>query len=104
VLILGSGSVTHNLQEIGRSGPHVAEFDDWICSAVEQGRADDLVRWEEIAPHAKRNHPTPEHLLPMFAPLGASNGSLGQVLNRVFEYGSLSMAIFTWPAPPWSSQ
>jgi 4,5-DOPA dioxygenase extradiol len=96
ILILGSGSATHNLREIGRGGPHVTEFEDWLCDAITDGRAEDLIRWEELAPHARRNHPTPEHLLPLFAPLGAANGEPGEVLNRVFEYASLSMAAFTW--------
>ena len=96
VLIMGSGSATHNLREIGRSGPHITEFESWMCEAVEQGRAADLIRYEELAPYARRNHPTPEHLLPLFAPLGASGGRPGEVLNRVYEYASLSMAAFLW--------
>jgi 4,5-DOPA dioxygenase extradiol len=44
VLIMGSGSATHNLREMGRSGPHVTEFESWICSAVAEGRSEDLVR------------------------------------------------------------
>lgn len=99
ILILGSGSATHNLREMGRSGPHVTEFEQWLCSAVTAGRTEDLLRWEELAPHAKRNHPTPEHLLPLFAPLGAAGtGAPGAVLNRVFEYSSLSMATSVWGA------
>ena len=97
ILIMGSGSATHNLREMGRSGPHVTEFESWMCSAVIEGRAKDLVRYEQLAPHARRNHPTPEHLLPLFAPLGAAGGEPGEVLNRVFEYASLSMAAFIWP-------
>jgi 4,5-DOPA dioxygenase extradiol len=96
VLILGSGSATHNLREIGRGGPHVAEFEEWLCDAVREGRAQDLVRCAELAPSFRRNHPTPEHLLPLFAPLGAAGGEPGEVLNRVFEYASLSMAAFVW--------
>jgi hypothetical protein len=32
----------------------------------------------------------------LFVPLGAAAGSKGEVLNRVFEYASLSMAAFVW--------
>lgn len=96
ILIMGSGSVTHNLREIGRGGPHVNEFEDWLTTAVAEGRAEDLIRYRELAPHARRNHPTPEHLLPLFAPLGAAKGKPGEVLNRVFEYESLSMAAFVF--------
>jgi 4,5-DOPA dioxygenase extradiol len=97
LLIIGSGSATHNLRELGRGGPHVTEFENWLCDAVTEGRAEDLIRYEDLAPHARRNHPTPEHLLPLFAPLGAAGGKPGEVLNRVFEYASLSMAAFVWP-------
>jgi 4,5-DOPA dioxygenase extradiol len=89
-----SGSATHNLREIGRSGPHVTEFESWICEAAEQGRAGDLIRYEELAPHAGHNHPASAHLLPLFAALGAAGGEPGEVLNRAFEYSSLSMAAF----------
>jgi len=81
---------------MGRTGPHIAEFENWLCKAVEEGRADDLIHYEERAPFARRNHPTPEHLLPLFAPLGAAEGEPGEVLNRVFEYASLSMAAFVF--------
>jgi 4,5-DOPA dioxygenase extradiol len=97
ILIMGSGAATHNLRELGRGGPHVVEFETWLCKAVQEGRAEDLLHYEQRAPYAKRNHPTPEHLLPMFAPLGAASGKPGEVLNRVFEYESLSMAAFVWP-------
>ena len=92
VLILGSGSFTHNLRELGRHAEHAVQFEEWLSTAVEQGRVDDLLDWKTRAPAALRNHPTPEHLLPLFIPLGAARGVTGRVLNRHFEYGSLSMA------------
>jgi 4,5-DOPA dioxygenase extradiol len=96
ILIMGSGAATHNLRELGRSGPRVTEFERWMCDAVTEGRAEDLLHYEQLAPHARRNHPTPEHLLPLYAPLGAAGGKPGEVLNRIFEYESLSMAAFLW--------
>lgn len=97
VLIFGSGSFTHNLRELGRrpAGPAV-EFEAWLAQAIEEGRVDDLLEWRTRAPGALRSHPTPEHLLPLFIPLGASGGVKGRVLNRHFEYGSLSMAACVW--------
>lgn len=103
VLIMGSGSTTHNLREIGRVAPdggppeYFASFEKWVCDAIQDGRANDLVAFEKLAPHARRNHPTPEHFLPLFAPLGAAgDGVKGEILNRHFEMGSLSMAAFLW--------
>jgi 4,5-DOPA dioxygenase extradiol len=97
VLIVGSGSATHNLRELGRSAPHAVAFESWLCAAVAEGRVDDLVHAEERAPAFLRNHPTPEHFLPLFAPLGAAvGGAKAEILNRYFEYGALSMAAFLW--------
>jgi 4,5-DOPA dioxygenase extradiol len=97
VLIVGSGSATHNLREIGRSAPHALAFEEWLCNAVAEGRTDDLIHAEQRAPEYVRNHPTPEHFLPLYAPFGAAEeGAKAEILNRHFEYGSLSMAAFLW--------
>jgi 4,5-DOPA dioxygenase extradiol len=102
VLILGSGSATHNLREIrwGRSEPApdwVVEFQEWVAAAVEQGRADDLVRYREVAPHAARNHPTEEHFLPLFAALGAATpGRAGKRVHRAHTFGVLAMDAYAF--------
>ena len=75
----------------------VEEFEAWLVSNVEQGATDRLVAWESAAPYALQNHPTPEHFLPLFVPLGAvPDGTRGRVLHRRFAYGALSMAAFAW--------
>jgi 4,5-DOPA dioxygenase extradiol len=98
VSIMGSGSMTHNLRELGRQTPeHARLFEQWVCDAVRDGRLDDLTQWQDRAPEARRNHPTPEHFLPLFVPLGAAGpGAAGQALNRHFEFGSLAMSAFLW--------
>ena len=98
VLIIGSGSATHNLAELGRQPlpPHAAQFESWLCAGIVEGRTADLINWEADAPHARRNHPTPEHFLPLFAPLGAATDPRGRILHRRFEFESLSMAAFAW--------
>ena len=78
VLIVGSGSFTHNLPEYFRepasgSEPEwVTEFADWFDRALAENRTDDLLRYRQLAPHAERNHPTDEHLLPLYTALGAA--------------------------------
>ncbi|MGO9483939.1 MAG: DODA-type extradiol aromatic ring-opening family dioxygenase [Rhodomicrobium sp.] len=81
VLIVGSGSFTHNLHEFfrdpGASGSEpewVTAFSDWFALALAENRLDDLLRYRELAPYAERNHPTDEHLLPLYAALGAAGG------------------------------
>ncbi len=102
VLILGSGGATHNLREFGGYGrdaqpiEYARAFDDWLLDAVTAGRTAELEAYRERAPEARRNHPTPEHFLPLFVPLGVAGGPPGRALHRAFEYGVLSMAAFAW--------
>jgi 4,5-DOPA dioxygenase extradiol len=99
VLILGSGGATHNLRELDRRGgeaPRWAqEFDEWLASALADGRTEDLLDWETKGPHAQRAHPSPEHFLPFFVAWGAAGeGARGTRLYRDFTMGGLSMAAF----------
>jgi len=79
ILVIGSGSLTHNLQEFFRGGfapdapppPWVAAFEDWIYDKVASGAVDDLVHYRARAPYARENHPSEEHLLPLHLALGA---------------------------------
>ncbi len=101
VLILGSGSATHNLWEMISPQDALAvawakEFASWLTEAVTQGRVEDLVQYRQLAPHAARNHPTDEHLLPLFVALGAGAAAQGQLLHDSFTYGVLSMAAYAF--------
>jgi 4,5-DOPA dioxygenase extradiol len=96
VLILGSGSLTHNLYEFRQSpGPDAAyatEFVDWVRAALLAGDADRLVHALERAPHAARAHPTPEHFLPLLVAAGAAGaGAAVEVLAGGITHGVLSM-------------
>lgn len=75
VLIVGSGSLTHNLYEFRRhiEDPQYAqEFADWVAATLARGDDDALVDYRARAPHAARAHPTEEHYLPLLVALGAS--------------------------------
>lgn len=98
VLIIGSGSITHNLRAIfqHRQGDPVpqwmTEFRDWVAEKIALGDMASLVNYRTLAPHAEKNHPTDEHLLPLFVALGAaSEGGASQHLNQVLTYGFLAM-------------
>lgn len=98
VLIIGSGSATHNLSEFGGhrydSPPPVwvSEFSEWMAGAVAAGRTADLLDYRRLAPQAVRNHPTEEHLLPLFTALGAATpGSTPQRLHTAYTYGVIGM-------------
>jgi 4,5-DOPA dioxygenase extradiol len=101
VLILCSGSVTHNLGEFGRyaaagqTPQWVAEFNEWLAAQVLAGRVDELLAYREDAPSAVRNHPTEEHLLPLFTAVGtALPGGRAQRLHTSYTYGIIGMDVY----------
>ncbi len=100
VLILGSGSSTHNLRELHRGSdavvPWAAAFDDWLGRTLEDGKTVEALDWVEAAPQALRAHPTPEHFLPLFVPLGAAHGAAGRRINTGFSSGTLSLSAFAF--------
>lgn len=98
VLIMGSGSATHNLREFGGhrydSPPPawVSEFNEWLAGALAAGRTADLLDYRRLAPQAVRNHPTEEHLLPLFAAYGAGMpGIQPQHIHTGYTYGVIGM-------------
>ena len=101
VLILGSGGATHNLGTFGRAPvesptePWARAFDEWLRAAIEANRTDDLLAWRERAPDPLRNHPTPDHFMPLFVPLGAATGP-GRRIHAAFTFSTFSMAAFEW--------
>jgi len=100
VLILGSGSSTHNLRELYRGSdavvPWAAAFDDWLGQTLEEGKVAEGLDWVETAPQALRAHPTPEHFLPLFVPWGASKGAAARRIHSGFSSGSLSLSAFAF--------
>jgi len=100
VLVFASGSVTHNLREFNRQGrdvpplPYVAAFNDWLADVVTAGRTDQLLDYRSQAPEAARNHPTEEHLLPLFVAVGAGSTGRGERLHASYTYGVLAMDVY----------
>jgi 4,5-DOPA dioxygenase extradiol len=101
ILVLASGSATHNLRDyFGRSlkSPppgYVQEFAEWLENSVSNGDRDELLDYINKGPHALENHPTPEHFLPLFVAMaGADKGS---VLHNAYTYGVISMMALSWP-------
>ncbi len=79
VMVIGSGQITHNLRAADFSArredadPRVAEFTDWFEARLHARDIDALLDYRRRAPHAELMHPTDEHLLPVFAALGAAD-------------------------------
>ncbi len=101
IMIFGSGGIVHNLQ-LFRGGPvdqpvepWAKEFDDWFEAKLKAHKIDDLIRYQELAPHAELAVPTFEHFAPVFIVLGAASDS--DKIESIFEgfqYGALSMRSF----------
>ena len=99
VLILASGSATHNFKDLGSGEPpqHVREFDHWLDGALQARSLDALLNYRSKAPHARKVHPRDEHLLPVFTALGAGDEEAGaQTLYRGFAHRAFSMSAWAF--------
>jgi 4,5-DOPA dioxygenase extradiol len=103
VLVIGSGSLTHNLYEfrgqpVDAPAPHwVSEFERWMRERLEAGDSAALLDYRNRAPSAKENHSTEEHLLPLFVAMGAAGvGAKAQLLHSSFEHGVLAMDAYAF--------
>jgi 4,5-DOPA dioxygenase extradiol len=105
VLIVGSGSLTHNLYEFRSANSeepaYAREFVAWVRNTVTSGDRARLQQTLELAPHAGRAHPSSEHFLPLLVAAGASDGVSGSsapvdVLDGGFTHGVLSMESYVF--------
>lgn len=98
VLLIGSGSITHNLGELDwRAGPEsiepwAREFRDWVVDKLDTQDEAALHDYRHQAPHAVRSHPSDEHLLPLYFARGA--GGQFSVAHQGFTLGALGMDIY----------
>lgn len=104
VLIVGSGSLTHNLHEFGEPIPdpeYAQAFADWVRDAVAAHDVAALVDYRYRAPHATRAHPSEEHYLPLLVAAGASaDGESTRLIEGGMTYDVLSMDSFAFGLPP----
>ncbi|TSE33278.1 4,5-DOPA dioxygenase extradiol [Tepidimonas taiwanensis] len=104
VLLIGSGSLTHNLGAFfgGRpaiddpAAPYVEAFAAWVWDALQAQNLAALLDYRRRAPHAERAHPTDEHLLPLFFALGAArwprtDAAAVTPITREVQYRHLAM-------------
>ncbi len=112
VMVVGSGSLTHNLYEFraahGQDESYVQAFADWVAEAVQQGDGERLRRTLTDAPQAARAHPTSEHFWPLLVAAGASDTGSGPapgvLMPGGIAHGMLSMDAYVFgPAEVTSS-
>ncbi len=107
VLVLGSGSITHNLRRVFAGGldadaeqPEIAEsaaFRGWMHERSLARDWDALFAYRQRAPHALDMHPSDEHLLPWYIAAGAGGREHTPLrLHRSVTYGSLAMDAYAF--------
>jgi 4,5-DOPA dioxygenase extradiol len=100
VLLIGSGSITHNLGQLDwQAGPEsvapwAQAFRDWLEARLLAEDTSALLDYRVQAPFAVRNHPSEEHLLPLFFALGA--GGAATLEHSGFTHGALAMDIYSF--------
>ena len=109
VLVLGTGSITHNLRRVFAGGlraaadqPEIPEsslFRSWMAARSAERDWPALFDYRELAPHAVDMHPTDEHLLPWFVAAGAGGrDATPQRLHDSVTFGSLAMDAYAFGA------
>ena len=104
VLVIGSGAFTHDLRRMRRQDrgsetaePDVAAFAAWMWDALEAGRVEDVLDYRRRAPFGAAQHPSEEHLLPLFVALGAGGvDAPARRLHASTNYGVLRMDAFAF--------
>ena len=101
IMVIGSGALTHNLRAYFGGGEEtpppawVAEFTEWMRARLEAGDEAQLLDYRSRAPHAERNHPEDEHLLPLFIPFGSrAQGEPVRRLHQSTDRGVLAMDVY----------
>ncbi|CAL9048671.1 unnamed protein product [Musa banksii] len=99
VLIIGSGSATHNLRILNRESQNVEkwalDFDTWLTESLINGRHDDVNNYEEKAPNARKAHPWPDHFYPLHVALGAAGEQAkAELIHSSWSYGALSYSSY----------
>lgn len=105
ILIIGSGSMTHDLRSFFTLRPDitsapptwVTDFADWVDDRLTAGDTDAVLHALDRAPFGRKNHPTPDHILPLFAAMGAGGSEMhARAIHRSTTYGILAMDAYAF--------
>jgi 4,5-DOPA dioxygenase extradiol len=99
VLVMGSGSMTHNLAEFfggeRKPDPYIGAFSRWVEDALTRGDTPALLDYRNLAPQAQRAHPSEDHFLPLFFALGAAGPDARPTyISREVMHSMLAMDAF----------
>lgn len=101
VLVIGSGSISHNLRAVFTPAPGadrtwVEGFTEWLEAAIGANDREAILDTMAEAPEAPRNHPTDEHLLPLFFAYGAGGETTGRRLHHSYTWNVLAMDAYAF--------
>ena len=106
VLVVGSGSLTHNLRMVfGGQRPAIdapeipqsAAFREWVLQRSAAGEVPALLDYRAQAPHAALMHPSDEHWLPWYPAWGAAGANTQTVrIHASLTYGCLAMDAYAF--------
>ncbi len=105
VLLLASGSITHNLMDFrlgSGEASYAREFMEWVAATIAAGDLDALLDLRRRAPHAVRAHPTDEHLQPLLVAIGAAgeDWAAARRLEGGLVYGVIGMDSYAFGVTP----
>ena len=111
VLVLGSGSITHNLRLVFSRNAHAdtaredqpempesAAFRRWFVERSAARDTEALFDYRKQAPHAAYMHPSDEHLLPWYVAAGAGHEGPLQRVHDSVTMGCLGMDAYAFGA------
>ena len=99
ILLIGSGSITHNLAELSWHGENTdvplwaSTFRNTVVNHLSHHNYDAVLDWKAL-PHVQRNHPTLEHFAPLFFVMGT--GQRFSIVHASFTMGSLGMDLYSF--------
>ena len=97
MLLIGSGSITHNLRALIRDGRSqdvpvwASTFRNYVVSKLQHSDPEAVLDWVNI-PYVHQNHPTLEHFAPLFFAMGT--GPRFSIVHSSFTMGALGMDIY----------
>ncbi|PVZ88713.1 dioxygenase [Serratia sp. S1B] len=97
ILLIGSGSITHNLAELSWHNAQAtvpvwaSEFRNYVVQKLNHQNYEAVLDWQTI-PHIEQNHPSLEHLAPLFFAMGL--GHRFTIVHSSFSMGALGMDIY----------
>lgn len=102
VLVIGSGGYSHNLRELDwrqadtPAYPWVQAFTDALSAKLLARDLEGALDWQSL-PEARRNHPTTEHLYPLYVALGAGGpDAFATRLHHAVQMGGMAMDAFAF--------